>query len=1201
MKEKRTSASLFGLFMSDFLDDDEEESSDEDFRVEDHVEHSEDDDESDEDNEDSSEDGSSENESELSNEPKKKNVAGRNSNSPIKITNTTDKLAEQTKNSLSVTEKLLNTPICCACLGDRSDDTNEIVECDSCKITVHEGCYGISDSISVSSTVSSCSTEPWFCEPCKANVKDPDCELCPNKGGIFKETDVGKWVHLVCALYVPGVAFGEVDQLSSVTLFEMPYNKWGAKKCSLCDNDHFARTGVCIGCDAGMCKSYFHVTCAQREGLLSEAHHEEADQADPFYAHCKVHSDKTLIKHRKKNYNALLMQMKRHEVEAEQNKNEKPTEAQERIERKLKKHRIKYATNKINRPEPWVPQQKMPRSLLTSASAVNKLAKKAEIMEINTEALEFEEAQIASLTDIRKKWHIPVAFTTEFVGYYLDRQIRMKEMKSNLEQQVEVNKTLLSQQSILRTKYDDAIKINHDTQQRQRELVAEIEMLHNSILAVSPTKQLPSIENIGKPMTQAGIRINAMSTSSPTLSSTPSQQMITSRIMSVPTAAALKQGVGFPLNHNCKDDTGRILSTQCTNNDELLNECGICKKCNDQHLLAKCDTCHLYYHLGCLNPPLTRHPKRSKLYAWQCSECDKSDDSAPENNIIPKGQRRSRTIRYSKDGIIHSDASAFLSDSFGSDQSLTISKKSEEKYQQSNVSNGNDINLTDHELEAHVKETLQPDIGCSSSIKTISPVNAVSSTSVSSQENPLKKKRERKTKTVNGQKTKSKVSTTTISNANNENHINEEDEINSENLSSIQLQSEELITENQNAIESTEQIQSLPSSPSLQCNDNNIDNQQSVQTFPDDKKPKRGRPPKKTISQISNDLQKQIMPVTIETNETPLLDLSKKIECPLDQYRAFADIPNSCIPYPVSTELPKISDELETIPTTLLDNNSANELNGEQLKLTNGDVSLEYQNSTSGSSIHHKHKKRKSHKRHHSNSPSPNGDRQSSSKKHKRKHKHKDHDAPENPSPADMNRPIDEQGIEQPRIKIKFRAILQAGDDKKPPKFLWHVPHEGNDMNNGSSTANNSSLINELNQTQTIPIGNGHHLELTSPSPKKKRKSQGENSAKRTRLLLNISPNKNQELQTQMIASASTTPTNIESQSINVLNKSLPLPSQICDVCNEIGVSQNMVKCDDCQKNYHFHCLMPPLKKTPKKRGYSWHCADCDPTDRENN
>lgn len=36
-------------------------------------------------------------------------------------------------------------------------------------------------------------------------------------------------MHLVCALYTPGVAFGDVDKLSPVTLFEMPYSRWGAR------------------------------------------------------------------------------------------------------------------------------------------------------------------------------------------------------------------------------------------------------------------------------------------------------------------------------------------------------------------------------------------------------------------------------------------------------------------------------------------------------------------------------------------------------------------------------------------------------------------------------------------------------------------------------------------------------------------------------------------------------------------------------------------------------------------------------------------------------------------------------------------------------------------------------------------------------------------------------------------------------------
>lgn len=56
-----------------------------------------------------------------------------------------------------------------------------------------------------------------------------------------------------------------------------------------------------------------------------------------------------------------------------------------------------------------------------------------------------------------------------------------------------------------------------------------------------------------------------------------------------------------------------------------------------------------------------------------------------------------------------------------------------------------------------------------------------------------------------------------------------------------------------------------------------------------------------------------------------------------------------------------------------------------------------------------------------------------------------------------------------------------------------------------------------------------------------------------------------------------------------------PIP-QSCDVCQNFGSSTNMVSCDECRKFYHFTCLDPPLKKSPKKRGYSWHCADCDPT-----
>lgn len=196
-----------------------------------------------------------------------------------------------------------------------------------------------------------------------------------------------------------------------------------------------------------------------------------------------------------------------------------------------------------------------------------------------------------------------------------------------------------------------------------------------------------------------------------------------------------------------------------------------------------------------------------------------------------------------------------------------------------------------------------------------------------------------------------------------------------------------------------------------------------------------------------------------DEREVSSMDLSKKVplECPLDQYRAFADIPNSSIPYPLPSKMPKLADEPESIPITQISSEPL--FNGiiDQTKLTNGSSSLEY------SSSHHKHKKRKSHKRRHSHSPSSN-DKQPSGKKHKKKHKHRDHDEADQPKLL-----LDEQQpVDQPRIKIKFRAILQtAGDDKKPPKFLWHVPNEQDNnteiaVENGSNVAPQNLTANQV-------------------------------------------------------------------------------------------------------------------------------------------
>ncbi|VVD01843.1 unnamed protein product [Leptidea sinapis] len=393
-------------------------------------------------------------------------------------------LLEKAKNQEFKFPDLANVLICAGCLGSRSDDFNEIVECDGCGVTVHEGCYGVSDVTSESSTVSSASTEPWFCEACKAGVTDPSCELCPNKDTIMGKQSVRK---------------------------------------------------VGPGCTSMKRGS------GQREGLLAEAHSEEVEQADPFYAHCRLHSDKTLVKKRKRNWLALQLRTE---------------------------NRRKYAQQKENRNPPWVPTQKMARMLYSSASAMRKFQRKAECMGIDIHALEFQDAQMAALRDVSRRWHVPPAFSVEFVGYYLERNTRVTSLRRSLERLTAENDKLLAGDDKLRSDYD--------------------EKLYDAIIVLCPKKTAPAI------LMNTPLLPPVMHRSTPKV--TP--QQLQKRSMSVPTAAALKMGVGFPLSDNPDARQGKVLSTQC-------------------------------------------------------SECDKTSDSEPE--VLEKKVPRRSRIRYSKDGAIISE------------------------------------------------------------------------------------------------------------------------------------------------------------------------------------------------------------------------------------------------------------------------------------------------------------------------------------------------------------------------------------------------------------------------------------------------------------------------------------------------------------------------------------------------------------------
>uniref|UniRef100_A0A8C7YZH9 PHD finger protein 14 n=1 Tax=Oryzias sinensis TaxID=183150 RepID=A0A8C7YZH9_9TELE len=519
-----------------------------------------DEDEDDDDDDDDKEDGDDNNSSSDSDKDAKKPKKKVKSSSAFDEELTNDSMSQGKGNEDALLDRsqTWNTQhilICCVCLGDNSEDADEIIQCDNCGVTVHEGCYGVDgESDSIMSSASENSTEPWFCDACKNGVT-PSCELCPNQDGIFKETDAGRW-----------------------------------DECSFCEDARFARTGVCISCDAGMCRSYFHVTCAQREGLLSEAAAEE-DIADPFFAYCKQHADRFDRKWKRKNYLALQSYCK---VSLQEREKQLTPEAQARITTRLQQYRAKAELSRNTRPQAWVPREKLPRPLTSSASAIRKLMRKAELMGISTDIFPVDTSDTNASMDGRRK-HKQPALTADFVNYYLERNMRMIQIQDNISEQKNLKDKLESEQEKLHVEYNKLCEYLEELLNANGELRSEGQALWTLLGGI------------------LGQKLNT-----PAILKAPKERK-----------PSKKEG-GSP---------GKSSSLPA-----ILYSCGICKKNQDQHLLVLCDTCKLYYHLGCLEPPLTRMPKKTKNSYWQCSECDQasSDEADIAMETLPDGTKRSR-------------------------------------------------------------------------------------------------------------------------------------------------------------------------------------------------------------------------------------------------------------------------------------------------------------------------------------------------------------------------------------------------------------------------------------------------------------------------------------------------------------------------------------------------------------------------------
>ena len=213
---------------------------------------------------------------------------------------------------------------CFVCNNGYLNDNDIFYECEKCRISVHQNCYGILTDDS----------DNWICDACKIMTKEEtlnlECILCPVKGGAMKQIDLPSkceflqnlkkirnnefnieehtynpvciipkdnindkaWAHLSCALWSPDIYFQNFTEKTDIKYVDSILYEKFMEKCEVCGLTGYGPT---IKCNKLECNFRCHPECARINGYRLEIENVNNNLLN-FNLYCYYHQPVKLAK-----------------------------------------------------------------------------------------------------------------------------------------------------------------------------------------------------------------------------------------------------------------------------------------------------------------------------------------------------------------------------------------------------------------------------------------------------------------------------------------------------------------------------------------------------------------------------------------------------------------------------------------------------------------------------------------------------------------------------------------------------------------------------------------------------------------------------------------------------------------------------------------------------------------------------------------